>query len=83
MRKKIYKTIEELQKDLDDWIYKYNYEITGEDKILAEEPRCKISLMKRRSEKNRILSYFVQEDDDEHETHKTTTAMYRLDRYVI
>ena len=32
-RKKIYKTIEELQKDLDDWIYKYNHERTHQGKI--------------------------------------------------
>jgi len=32
-RKKIYKTIEELQSDLDDWIYKYNHERTHQGKI--------------------------------------------------
>lgn len=32
-RKRIYKTIEELQKDLDDWIYKYNHERTHQGKI--------------------------------------------------
>ena len=32
-RKKVYKTIEELQKDLDDWIFKYNNERTHQGKI--------------------------------------------------
>lgn len=32
-RKKVYKTIEDLQRDLDDWIYKYNYERTHQGKI--------------------------------------------------
>lgn len=32
-RKKVYETIEELQKDLDEWIYKYNYERTHQGKI--------------------------------------------------
>ena len=32
-RKKIYTTIEELQNDLDEWIYKYNHERTHQGKI--------------------------------------------------
>ena len=32
-RKKIYKTIEELQNDLNDWIYKYNHERTHQGKV--------------------------------------------------
>ena len=32
-RKKIFKTIEELQKDLDEWLYHYNYERTHQGKM--------------------------------------------------
>ena len=32
-RKKVYKTIEELQKDLDEWIFKYNNERTHQGKV--------------------------------------------------
>lgn len=32
-RKKIYKNLDELQKDLDDWLYDYNYKRTHQGKM--------------------------------------------------
>ncbi len=35
-RRKIYRSIEELQRDLDDWLHDYNYERTNQGKMCCE-----------------------------------------------
>ena len=46
-RKKIFRTLDQLQIDLDEWLYHYNHERTHQGECVMGAPPCRRSLMTR------------------------------------